>query len=232
MEPDGAPPGASVPFDAWRKSSQWSVLTRPHAQAVADDTAIDAIFRKTCYSRDWDEELGRQYACYSDEHYIPTLLAIRGWENATDCLGYTVAVDWSLGGAHPRTYGVGDVTPAALAGIRDAWGQCASVAANAAAAALVPPAAAVTPAACATVASAEGVSADNPMAAVWASRLTPRECSLFARKFPADTAAAVRSALADCRVNAIQPCVAPVLPRDGEEVARVRAGGEGEDGGG
>jgi Core-2/I-Branching enzyme len=226
MEPANAAPGASIPFDKWRKSSQWSVLTRAHAAAVADDTAIDTIFRNVCYSRDWDAALERQYVCFSDEHYIPTLLALKGWDNQTDCLGYTVAVDWSQGGAHPKTYGAADITADTLASIRDSWGQCAAVAANAAAAALVVPPSSVTPAACATVAHAAGVTAANPMAAVWASRLTPRECSLFARKFPADTAAPLTAVLRDCRVNAIQPCVAPDLPRDGEDAAKEKGGGD------
>lgn len=200
MDPDGAPDGARVPFEAWRKSSQWSALVRAHAQVVADDTAIDAIFGTVCRSREWDEELEREYVCYSDEHYIPTLLSLRGLENQTDCLGYTVAVDWSLGGAHPRAYGAGDVSAGGMAGIRDAWGNCAALAANAAASSLVVPPATLTPASCATV-------GDAGLAGAWSDRLTPRECSLFARKFLPDAAAAVRSALADCRVGAILPCV-------------------------
>ena len=92
MDPDGAPDGARVPFEAWRKSSQWSALVRAHAQVVADDTAIDAIFRTVCRSREWDEELEREYVCYSDEHYIPTLLSLRGLDDAA----YARAPDASL----------------------------------------------------------------------------------------------------------------------------------------
>lgn len=90
-----------VPEDKWRKSSQWSSLTRKHAAAVVADTQIDATFRSLCHYREWDAELERKYLCFSDEHYIPTLLAIRGWDSETDCFGYNVHTDWTEGGPHP-----------------------------------------------------------------------------------------------------------------------------------
>ena len=101
--PEEAPADAStfVPEDKWRKSSQWASLTRKHAAAVAADTAIDATFRSICHFTEWDSELERKYLCFSDEHYIPTLLAIRGWDSETDCLGYNVHTDWTEGGPHP-----------------------------------------------------------------------------------------------------------------------------------
>ena len=45
----------------------------------------------------------------ADEHYVPTLLAYLGKEQETDCWGFMVNVDWSRGGAHPRTYAVEDI---------------------------------------------------------------------------------------------------------------------------
>ncbi len=36
----------------------------------------------------------RHFECYSDEHYVPTLLASRGLENQTDCAGGLTNVDW------------------------------------------------------------------------------------------------------------------------------------------
>lgn len=90
-----------VPEDKWRKSSQWASLTRKHAAAVVADTKIDATFRQLCHYREWDPELERKYLCFSDEHYIPTLLAIRGWDAETDCFGYNVHTDWTEGGPHP-----------------------------------------------------------------------------------------------------------------------------------
>ena len=40
----------------------------------------------------------------SDEHYVPSLLSYLKMSDETDCMGGLVAVDWSRGGAHPRTY--------------------------------------------------------------------------------------------------------------------------------
>ena len=95
-----------VPEDKWRKSSQWASLTRKHAAAVVADTKIDATFRSLCHYREWDAELERKYLCFSDEHYIPTLLAIRGWDAETDCFGYNVHTDWTEGGPHPVSVAV------------------------------------------------------------------------------------------------------------------------------
>ena len=47
--------------------------------------------------------------CCADEHYVPTLLAYLGKDQETDCWGFLVNVDWSRGGAHPRTYAVEDL---------------------------------------------------------------------------------------------------------------------------
>ena len=58
----------------WRKSSQWAVLRRDHAQIIADDTAVADAFTKHCYM-EWRDNVWRD--CYSDEHYLGTLLASR-----------------------------------------------------------------------------------------------------------------------------------------------------------
>ena len=188
----GAQPlGPPLPQSSWRKSSQWSVLTRAHARLVVDDATVDALFRSICRSRDWDPALGRRYDCYSDEHYIPTLLATAGEDNATDCLGYYVNVDWTKGGAHPRTYTEADVAPALFGTLRAAWGDCDPDAASALGRALFgAPASLLGPRG-----AGDGCSASP---AAWSLRLLPRECPLFARKFPAETAGAVAAALGDC----------------------------------
>lgn len=49
--------------------------------------------------------------CFSDEHYMPSLLAYLQLGHETDCVGRLVGVDWSQGGAHPRSYTVQDVNP-------------------------------------------------------------------------------------------------------------------------
>ena len=51
---------------------------------VPDEAAKSASARCAC----------RHYECYADEHYVPTLLAYKGLEEHTDCLGYTTSVDW------------------------------------------------------------------------------------------------------------------------------------------
>lgn len=58
----------------WRKSSQWAVLRRDHAQIIADDTVVADAFTKHCYM-EWRDNVWRD--CYSDEHYLGTLLASR-----------------------------------------------------------------------------------------------------------------------------------------------------------
>lgn len=50
--------------------------------------------------------------CFSDEHYFATLLAVLGKENETDCKGFMMHVDWSRGGAHPRTYELREISAA------------------------------------------------------------------------------------------------------------------------
>lgn len=42
---------------AWRKSSQWFAVTRQHARLFLEDTVVDAVFRRVCYDRGWDDEL-------------------------------------------------------------------------------------------------------------------------------------------------------------------------------
>jgi hypothetical protein len=193
-----APLGPPVPKSAWRKSSQWSVLTRSHAELVVADTAVDALFRAICRSRDWDEALQRRYDCYSDEHYIPTLLAVKGLDNQTDCLGFYINVDWSAGGAHPRTYGVRDVRPSLFSTLREAWGDCDPNAAMALGRALFGPPATLLGRG---GDGRAGVVVDDSCGgapAAWSGRLLPKACPLFARKFPVETAGAVAAALTDC----------------------------------
>lgn len=58
----------------WRKNWQWFALTRAHTQLVAQDDYIIEIFRNHCRSG-WDGEDQVWRDCFSDEHYISTLLA-------------------------------------------------------------------------------------------------------------------------------------------------------------
>lgn len=55
--------------------------------------------------------------CFSDEHYMPSLIAYKQLGHETDCVGRLVGVDWSLGGAHPRSYTAQDINPDKWAGL-------------------------------------------------------------------------------------------------------------------
>ncbi|PRW58041.1 Transcription initiation factor TFIID subunit 13 [Chlorella sorokiniana] len=72
------------PDKHWRKSTQWFVLNRRHAEVVAHDTELMAVFGRHC-SVGEDKELGRFRECISDQHYIPSLLAMYGLDNETSC---------------------------------------------------------------------------------------------------------------------------------------------------
>ncbi|RID68309.1 hypothetical protein BRARA_C00477 [Brassica rapa] len=68
-----------VPIAKWRKGSQWFE------------------FREFC-----------RPACYSDEHYFPTMLTIeKPMALANRSVTWT---DWSRGGSHPATFGESDIT--------------------------------------------------------------------------------------------------------------------------
>ncbi|WIA35555.1 hypothetical protein OEZ86_003980 [Tetradesmus obliquus] len=67
----------------WRKSSQWFTLTRPAALLVVADSHVRELFRRHCYT---NFTRGRPM-CVSDEHYMASLMASYGLENATDCKG-------------------------------------------------------------------------------------------------------------------------------------------------
>ena len=43
----------------------------------------------------------RERDCYSDEHFLPVLLAAHGLDNETTCRGNTMSVLWSTGAGAP-----------------------------------------------------------------------------------------------------------------------------------
>ena len=80
---------AGVPKWAWRKGSQWFVLTRPHARLVAEDVRVFGAFERHCKidgggdgaggeGGDGDGGGGGRRFCAPDEHYVPTLLTVLG----------------------------------------------------------------------------------------------------------------------------------------------------------
>ena len=85
----------------WRKSSQWWTLNRRAADALGADEAIDASFEAHCVNG-FDEDRGENRWCHSDEHYFPSALSALGLESETDCVGGSMAVDWSGGGEGER----------------------------------------------------------------------------------------------------------------------------------
>jgi len=126
---------AGLPPTIWRKSSQWVALSRPHAQQVVTDERFDTMFRTLC-RRKWDASWCDYRVCYSDEHYIPTLLASLGEDQGqTDCTGELTAVDWSRGAptdAHPHHYAPSEVSPGLLKTLRREGMQGCEYAATAA----------------------------------------------------------------------------------------------------
>jgi hypothetical protein len=97
--------------DTWRKSSQWFGLIRSHAQLVAEETIVYAAFKQYCYilrSNDTEGEYIR--FCVSDEHYIPTMLAINDKEEECECDGHVTRVVWTGNYMHPKSFGKAEAT--------------------------------------------------------------------------------------------------------------------------
>lgn len=94
----------------WRKGSQWFELHRDLAILVVSDTKYYPLFSQHC-----------RPPCYSDEHYIPTLIHIHsGNLNSNRSVTW---VDWSRAGPHPGKFGWGDITDEFLNKIRYG-GEC------------------------------------------------------------------------------------------------------------
>ncbi|KAG0480713.1 hypothetical protein HPP92_011571 [Vanilla planifolia] len=80
-----------IPADRWRKGSQWFELRRDLVIEVVADSHFFNAFRRFCHP-----------PCYVDEHYLPTVLAMRfGDQIAYRSLTW---VDWSIRGAHPARF--------------------------------------------------------------------------------------------------------------------------------
>lgn len=88
----------------WRKSSQWFSLIRKHVGIILNDTGVYRTFEKYCTSF-YDDVSNYYRVCYSDEHYIPVLLAVSRVEHETHPNPNGITdVDWSHGGEHPWAY--------------------------------------------------------------------------------------------------------------------------------
>jgi hypothetical protein len=85
-----------VSLSQWRKGAQWFEMGRHLAVFVVADVRYYPRFREACLP-----------PCYVDEHYLPTVLTIVApGEIANRSVTW---VDWSRGGSHPASFGVGDV---------------------------------------------------------------------------------------------------------------------------
>lgn len=98
----GAMNGIGLTQDLWRKSSQWVSLNRHHASLAAYEEIVYPVFARECWSSPRNEPMVR--FCVSDEHYIPSLLAMHGAEGDCACDGVITHTYWMVGGWHPKTY--------------------------------------------------------------------------------------------------------------------------------
>lgn len=99
----------------WRKSNQWFLLTRKHAQVISSDIHVAEVFQRECFTYD---PLNPSFAipqqsgasanetrkCVADEHYVPTVLAVHGLDNETDCQGQNTHAEWRTGEWSPHSY--------------------------------------------------------------------------------------------------------------------------------
>jgi hypothetical protein len=102
-----------LPRSQWYKSSQWFALSRRHAELFVNDTKLDAVFARDCYSEmdltTWEMKPGGRW-CVSDEHYLAVLLAAAGEAPACACSavegakGTPTFTLWGQNAAHPRTF--------------------------------------------------------------------------------------------------------------------------------
>lgn len=96
----------------WRKGSQWFEINRDLAVAIVSDTKYYTIFKKFC-----------RPDCYSDEHYIPTL--VNTFYKKFSANRTVTWVDWSRGGPHPGMFGKNDITEGFIQNIRNNATHCA-----------------------------------------------------------------------------------------------------------
>ena len=93
----------------WRKSSQWFTLIRDHAYSILTDVGVYRSFERFCTSF-YDDVNSWYRVCYSDEHYIPTLLNMVANITTLYPTRGPSHVDFSQGGAHPYEYTATNVT--------------------------------------------------------------------------------------------------------------------------
>uniref|UniRef100_A0A7N0TP42 Core-2/I-branching beta-1,6-N-acetylglucosaminyltransferase family protein n=1 Tax=Kalanchoe fedtschenkoi TaxID=63787 RepID=A0A7N0TP42_KALFE len=122
-----------IPKNKWRKGSQWVTLIRSHAEVIADDEHVIAVFEKFCKRRPpidlskgkLNYKLQKQHNCIPDEHYVQTLLTLKGLESELERRTLTFTV-WNQSktstetrGWHPMTFSYADVRAEKIKAIKE-----------------------------------------------------------------------------------------------------------------
>jgi hypothetical protein len=125
---------AALPRRFWRKGSQWFALTRRHAEVVAADVVVVEAFGRYCstgvstgaeiaisgdVSEGGDGKRGSKTKrfCAPDEHFVPTLLAMRGLETELEPRSVTYANWWPTKRWHPKRFAAREASADAIRAI-------------------------------------------------------------------------------------------------------------------
>eukprot|EP01026_Neomeris_dumetosa_P054963 TRINITY_DN4964_c1_g1_i5.p1 TRINITY_DN4964_c1_g1~~TRINITY_DN4964_c1_g1_i5.p1 ORF type:complete len:216 (+),score=11.77 TRINITY_DN4964_c1_g1_i5:103-750(+) len=90
--------------ETFRKSSQWWTLTRPHAHLIVADQHIHPKMKSYCVFKQICGNRRKAHVCISDESYVPSVLATYGLDSQTDCLGSVTAANWTNQNWHPQEF--------------------------------------------------------------------------------------------------------------------------------
>ncbi len=91
---------ANITKSKWRKSEQWSILTRKHVEVVMGPVGQSVLL---AFNHSYEAWLGDNFK-FSDEHYVPTVLsvALEGTHVSTTCAGGSTLTDWSRAHGQPK----------------------------------------------------------------------------------------------------------------------------------
>ncbi|AEE33950.1 Core-2/I-branching beta-1,6-N-acetylglucosaminyltransferase family protein [Arabidopsis thaliana] len=117
--------------EKWRKGSQWISLIRSHAEVIVNDDTVFPVFQKFCKRslpldprKNWLYLKKRRHNCIPDEHYVQTLLTMRGLENEMERRTVTYTT-WNLSAKkaeakswHPLTFTSDNCGPEEIEGIK------------------------------------------------------------------------------------------------------------------
>ncbi|MCO5591244.1 hypothetical protein L7F22_045225 [Adiantum nelumboides] len=115
-------------------AEEWFALKRDHAAVVAFDTDVFPLFQQHCKRRPLPEfwrqqsmygDPSKQHNCIPDEHYVQTLLAIRGYEDEIERRTLTFT-QWDQSGKnrerkgwHPVTFALSDASSELINSIKN-----------------------------------------------------------------------------------------------------------------